>query len=146
MESNFNSNSCWRANALWGHNFAMETFGERLRLRAKELGLSDSEVARRLGLSQARYSNYVNGNREPDNATLVRICRVLDTTPDAILGFSEVVLVSSEEDSLTQRITAAAHAMTVDTLRIAAAVMDALVANQPEVQSGEKAVEKRLKP
>ena len=44
----------------------MKGFGERLRARAKELGLTDSEVARRTGLTQRRNSNYVNETVEPD--------------------------------------------------------------------------------
>ena len=58
---------------------------ERLKLRAKELGLADAEVARRTGLDPRRYGHYVLGKREPDAATLVRIARVLKTTPDGLL-------------------------------------------------------------
>lgn len=61
-------------------------WGERLRSRARELGMSDSEVARRLGLTQRRYSSYVNQTREPSFADLLRICEALSTTPDVILG------------------------------------------------------------
>lgn len=64
----------------------MERWGDRLRRRAKELGLSDADVARRLGLAPGRYSTYVNMTREPDFATFVRICGALQTTPDEILG------------------------------------------------------------
>ena len=67
----------------------MREIGERLQARARELGLTDAEVARRLGLAQGRYSNYVNANREPDLATLVRICRELAITPDELLGFRD---------------------------------------------------------
>lgn len=65
----------------------MRKIGERLQARARELGLSDAEVARRLGLSQNRYSNYTNGLREPDFGTFIRICRILGMTPDEVLGF-----------------------------------------------------------
>ena len=64
----------------------METWGDRLRARARELGLTDVEVARRLGLAQGRYSAYVNGLREPNLSLFVRICQVLGTTPDVVLG------------------------------------------------------------
>lgn len=66
----------------------MEPFANNLRKRAEELGLSNAEVARRAGLSERRYGNYVSGRREPDLATLVRIARVLDTTPDRLLSFA----------------------------------------------------------
>ena len=61
-------------------------WGDRLRERGRALGLSDSEVARRLGLSQRRYSSYVNETREPSFNDLLRICEVLGTTPDYVLG------------------------------------------------------------
>ena len=61
-------------------------WGERLRERGRALGLTDSEVARRLGLSQRRYSSYVNESREPGFADLLRICEVLRVTPDHVLG------------------------------------------------------------
>ncbi len=88
----------------------MDSLGEKLRTRARELGLSDTEVARRLDLSQSRYSNYVVDKREPDLATFVRICRVLGTRPDVLLGFGPP-LETSEEERLRQEILDAALSM-----------------------------------
>ncbi len=64
----------------------MNQFATRLRQRAKELGISNSEAARRSGLSEQRYGHYIRGFREPRLATLVRIAAALETTPDALLG------------------------------------------------------------
>ena len=64
-------------------------WGDRLRERARALGLTDSEVARRVGLTQRRYSSYVNMSREPNFADLLRICAGLGTTPDYVLGVRE---------------------------------------------------------
>lgn len=69
--------------------WSMRDIGERLQARARELGLSDAEVARRLGLAQGRYSNYANGVREPDFATFIRICNELSITPNEVLGFGD---------------------------------------------------------
>jgi len=63
----------------------MELFATNLRKRAEELGISNAEVARRAGLSERRYGNYVSGRREPDLATLVRIASVLAVTPNELL-------------------------------------------------------------
>lgn len=63
----------------------MELFATNLRKRAEELGISNAEVARRAGLSERRYGNYVSGRREPDLATLMRIASVLATTPNDLL-------------------------------------------------------------
>ncbi len=128
----------------------MEGLGEKLRQRARELGLTDTEVARRLGLSQARYAHYVNDRREPDFRTFLKICRILCTSPDRLFaveapdrppGLSEPPgpdalddwpAADSEETILRDRIQAAVEAMEVATLRTAATVMDALVRVQSE--------------
>ena len=64
----------------------MRGLGERLKARARELGLSDSEVARRLGVGQGRYSSWVNDTHEPDLETLARVVGVLAMTADQALG------------------------------------------------------------
>lgn len=63
----------------------MSLFPKRLRERARELELSDAEVARRAGLAERRYGHYVRGVREPDFGTLLRICAVLNLTPNELL-------------------------------------------------------------
>ena len=103
----------------------MKGFGERLRARAKELGLTDSEVARRTGLTQRRYSNYVNETVEPDLGTLVRIVRALGTTADQALGLAAPVV--GEMETVRARIVVAAGLLDGPALRMAAAMMDAAV-------------------
>ena len=67
----------------------MEGLGDRLRVRARELGWTDAEVARRVGVGQTRYANYVTDRHEPDLATLTRICAVLRYSPSDLLGRSD---------------------------------------------------------
>ncbi len=67
----------------------MTLFADRLRERAKELGLSNAEVARRAGIADRRYGNYVLGRTEPDLQTLGMIARALGLTPNDLLGFSD---------------------------------------------------------
>ena len=114
----------------------MEEYGERLKNRARELNLSDVEVARRLGLEQARYSRYVNGLREPDLRTFVRICSVLSTTPDAILGVSVPMGEATEADRLRSQVDFTLRTMPVSALRTVVAVINAIAATQPEGQDG----------
>lgn len=64
----------------------MRGLGDRMRSRARELGIADAEVARRAGLTQTRYANYVADRHEPDLQTLVRICVALEVTSDELLG------------------------------------------------------------
>ncbi len=59
--------------------------GARIRARARELGLSDSEVGRRIDVDASRVGRYVRGVNEPDLATLVRLCSALSLTPNDLL-------------------------------------------------------------
>ena len=102
----------------------MQTWGERLRLRARELGLTDAEVARRLGLAQGRYSAYVNMAREPDLALFLRICQALGTTPDVILG---VVQGGQDETPVMTEIVAGLCTLDDDRLALVAGLVRAVV-------------------
>lgn len=104
----------------------MKGLGQRLRDRARELGLADATIAERLGLSQQRYHNYVSDQTEPDYETLLRICRALDTTPNAVLGTEPPRAEPDEAEMLRARIAATANTMAAETLRITAAVVDVL--------------------
>ena len=103
----------------------MESFGTRLKKRAALLGISNAEAARRVGLSERRYANYVSGSREPDLATLVRIARVLETTPNELLGFGPEVK-RSKRNLLKERLNAAANAMDDRELEIAVVLAEAV--------------------
>ena len=106
----------------------MQGIGDRLRSRAIELGLSGAEVARRAGLTATRYGHYVSDYREPDLATLVRICRVLALRPDELLAFD---WPGDTQDIIAQkrgRVIAFAETMDAESLDLAIAVMQALAA------------------
>lgn len=68
----------------------MSEWGQRLRDRGKELGISEASVARKAGIEPRTYSNYVNEHREPDYETLMRICGVLRMTPNEVFGVDEM--------------------------------------------------------
>lgn len=101
----------------------MDSFAQNLRNRAEQLGISNAEVARRAGLSERRYGNYVSGRREPDLATLVRISQVLETTPDALLGFD----LPTDKDALRSKINSAISTMSKSDKEVVAACAEAIV-------------------
>ena len=107
----------------------MQGFGKRLRERAAALGLSDSEVARRLEMSQARYHNYVADVAEPDLGSVVRICRVLSTTPDVLLGFEASPPVEGA-DLLRSKLMAAGNALQGEALAYTVEMAQAMVSAQ----------------
>ncbi len=111
-------------------------WGERLKARARELGLTDAGVARALDLPQRRYSAYVNETREPDFATLARICRALRTSPDAVLGFGPHP-PRTEDDALASRMEAALHGMGEADRTRALAVVETLAEHPTATDSRE---------
>ena len=58
------------------------SFGKRLRERRIEMGMSQGDLARRLGVSAAAVSNYESGQNAVREDVLLRLFRVLDTDPN----------------------------------------------------------------
>ncbi len=104
--------------------------GQRLVARAKELQLSNAEVARRLGLADSRYAHYVSGSREPDFATFIRICDVLSTTPNDVLGFPGAPSATSADSILRDRAGLALGALTAESLGLAVDFLELLARRQ----------------
>jgi transcriptional regulator with XRE-family HTH domain len=59
--------------------------GLRIGLRRRELGMKQTELAERASLSSNYISSVENGKSIPTIATLVKLCLVLDITPDYCL-------------------------------------------------------------
>src|SRR6266446_5434543 len=104
----------------------MQVFAQRIRERARELGLSDAEVARRAGLSERRYGYYVTGAREPNLATLIRICEVLAATPNDLLLPSGKPPPQSGRDRSLARISAVTDNLSLGDLELAASLVECL--------------------
>src|ERR1700730_1939674 len=102
----------------------MQVFAQRIRERARELGLSDAEVARRAGLSERRYGYYATGEREPNLATLIRICEVLAATPNDLLLTAGKPPPQSGRDRLLARITVATDSLSLAELDLAACLIE----------------------
>ncbi|CAN7238072.1 helix-turn-helix transcriptional regulator [Pararhizobium sp. LjRoot255] len=104
----------------------MESFAANLKKRAYELGLSNAEVARRAGLTERRYGNYITGRREPDLATLVRIANVLESTPNALLDFEKDATPRTTDDLLKAKIASAVNALKDSDLEVVAIAIEAV--------------------
>ncbi|MEI3855671.1 MULTISPECIES: helix-turn-helix domain-containing protein [unclassified Ensifer] len=107
----------------------MDTFALNLKRRAEQLGISNAEVARRAGLSDRRYGNYVSGVREPDLSTLVRIADVLGISVDELLGVNATDnKVRTVEEQFQDRIAVALKALKSEDLRRLVLMIEALAA------------------
>ena len=107
----------------------------QLKRIARALGLSDAEVARRAGLSERRYGHYVTGRNEPDLATLLRLCKTLNVSPNDLLGYEVQAETrsrgskrkKSDGDRETTRVVAAMSVLPATDQEVVREVADALV-------------------
>ncbi len=72
-------------------------FSTRLRILRQQYGLTQSELAKQLGVSTSTIGMYEQGRREPDHKTLLIICKLFGISTDYLLG-SEKTIVSSESN------------------------------------------------
>lgn len=106
----------------------MDILAKRLKERAKQLNISNSEAARRIGLEERRYGHYITGSREPDLATLVKIADVLGTTPNWLLGVVDKLETQPKERALIDRFKNAALHMTLNELELSVIQAEAVAA------------------
>ena len=67
----------------------MKKFKERLKELRSACGISQKEIAEKLGITRSAYANYEQGTREPDFETLKKICFLFDCTSDYLIGKDE---------------------------------------------------------
>lgn len=111
-------------------NVSMDIFANRLRERAQQLGISNSEAARRIGLEEGRYGHYIAGRREPDLATFKKIAEVLGTTPNWLVGVEEAFEGNLEKAALVERFKNAAMSMEIGELKQFIVQVEAVVSTK----------------
>lgn len=73
--------------------------GSRIRKYREECGISQVQLANKLGVSNSRVSNWEQGINRPDADILADICRALNVSPSELLN----VRLSSDEFSEQER-------------------------------------------
>lgn len=64
----------------------MSNFANILKELRIHRGMSQSDLARLLGVARSTVSSYENGSRSPDKDTLIRIANCMQVTIDYLLG------------------------------------------------------------
>lgn len=62
------------------------TLAERLKNERIKIGLSQKELADKLGMNARTYASYERGERDISTAVLLNICKTLNISSDALLG------------------------------------------------------------
>ncbi len=60
--------------------------GSKIKELRKRSGMTQAELAGKLGISSSAVGMYEQGRREPDNDTMLRLCDVFDISADDLLG------------------------------------------------------------
>jgi len=61
-------------------------FNENLKIARERAGLSQKDVAEKIGVAKSTYSLYESGNREPGVPVIKKIAGVLGVSADELLG------------------------------------------------------------
>lgn len=67
----------------------IEHIQERLREAIKLCGLSQKEIAQKLGVSPSTVSKYVRLDKFPSIETFANLCKILDVSADSILCLTD---------------------------------------------------------
>ena len=59
--------------------------GNRIKIRRKELRIKQAELAEQLNISNNHMSSIENGRQKPSLDIFIRICNLLNVTPDYLL-------------------------------------------------------------
>lgn len=72
--------------------------GSRIRYYREIRGLNQKELARLIGVSNSRVSNWEQGINRPDADILVLLCKALEISADELLDMNTTVMQLSREE------------------------------------------------
>ena len=73
-------------------------FSKNLQLLRKEAGLSQEEVAEKLHLSRQAVSKWESAQALPDIGTCIKLCEILNVTPNRLMGIEEPQAAVEQEN------------------------------------------------
>lgn len=91
-----------------------ETFAYRLSELLEKQGMSQKELAERVGITEASMSRYMNTDRIPKSEILANIATALHTTSDYLLGVEEEGNIDSDYPKIVRLIARNSSAMTAE--------------------------------
>ena len=63
-------------------------FGARIKIMRKSLGLTQAQLAKKIGMTSKAIANYEQGIREPSLKNLIALSTILNVTTDWLIGRS----------------------------------------------------------
>ena len=121
------------------------SFGEQMRRRREELGLSRSELAQRLGVSVSAVGNYETGVSAPKEEVLLRLFNALEVDPNYLYRGSYLHRPDSGSDE-ERRLLAKYRALPLAGRQTVHTLLDALTVMTDQVRQTAPAAEPRTIP
>ena len=78
-------------------------FTTQLIARRKECGLTQEQLAEKLNVTRQAVSKWESGLSSPDYDTLGKLCEVLETTPNQLLGYLDVNQTAKAEKPMKRQ-------------------------------------------
>jgi len=73
------------------------TFADKLKYNRKLAGLTQAELAKRLGVSHQMIAAYESGSKNPKWETIMRLADALDVNPEQLYGDEQAPLINVRE-------------------------------------------------
>ena len=80
----------------------MDTIGERIVFLREKKGISQKELARKIGITAASLSRYENNMYDPKGSIIISLSRQLETSADYLLGITSDYRIPSESDRICE--------------------------------------------
>ena len=77
----------------------MSILGDRIKKERENLGLTREDFAQRIGVSYSAIAMYEQGNREPNNELLSKMCNIFNCSIDYLIGNNEQRNIPTNEHS-----------------------------------------------
>ena len=74
----------------------MSILGNRIKKERENLELTREELAQKIGVSYSAIAMYEQGNREPNNELLLKMCEIFNCSIDYLIGKSEIKNIYDE--------------------------------------------------
>ncbi len=88
------------------------TFAQRLSELLEKQGMTQKELAAKVGITEASMSRYMNTNRIPKSEILANIATALQTTSDYLLGVEEEGDIDTDYPKIVRLIARNSSSMT----------------------------------
>lgn len=79
------------------------TLSERLKRERNKIGLSQKELADKLGMNARTYASYERGERDISTSVLLNICKTLNISSDVLLGNDSLGKTDDDLSSLMEK-------------------------------------------